>query len=70
MLLPMSSCACIPCFKSVVPRVCLPKVPFLAFFFGLNMKTKMGVVIYIYLKHPVGSRDSGGTGVKKLGLTH
>ena len=31
MLLPKSSCVCIQCFKSVVPRICLVRVPFLAF---------------------------------------
>ena len=33
----------IPCIKSVALRVCLAKVPFLAFF-GPDMKTEMGVV--------------------------
>ena len=33
-------------FKSVAPRVCLVKVPFLAFFFGPDIITEMGVVIY------------------------
>ena len=34
------NCACIPCFKSIVPRACLVKVPFLAFFEGLTCKQK------------------------------
>ena len=38
-------------FKSVTPRVCLAKVPFLASF-GPDMKTEMGVVIYMYLNIP------------------
>ena len=50
MLLPKSSCVCIPCFKSVAPRICQVRIPFLAFF-GLDMETEMGVVIYMYLKH-------------------
>ena len=41
MLLSKSSCVCIPCFKFVAPKVCLAKVPFLAFF-GPNMNTKNG----------------------------
>ena len=49
MLLSKSSCACIPHIKSVAPRVCLAKVPFLAIF-GPDMKTEMGVVIYMYSK--------------------
>ena len=31
MLFPKSICVCILCFKSVAPRVCMPKVQFLAF---------------------------------------
>ena len=46
MLLPKSSCVCMPCIKSIAPRVCLVKVPFLAFF-GPDIKTEMGAVIYI-----------------------
>ena len=57
MLLPKSSCVCIPCIKSVAPRVCMAKVPFLAFF-GPNMNTEMGVVIYMYLKHSPDYIDS------------
>ena len=48
MLLPRSICVCIPCFKSVVPKVCMARVPFLAFF-GPDIDTKMGVVRYMYL---------------------
>ena len=48
MLLPKPSCVCIPYIKCVTPRVCL--VPFLAFF-GTDIKTKMGIFIYMYLKH-------------------
>ena len=51
MLLPKSSCVCIPCIKSIAPMVCLANVPFLAFF-GPDMKAEMGVVIYMYLKIP------------------
>ena len=50
MLLPKSSSVCIPCFKSVAPKVCVAKVPLLEFF-GSDMKTEMGVVIYMCLKH-------------------
>ena len=32
MLTPMSSCACAPSFKSVAPKICLNKVPFVAIF--------------------------------------
>ena len=48
MLLSKSSCVCIPCFKSVAPKVCLAKAPFLAFF-GPDMNTEMGVVIYMHV---------------------
>ena len=51
MLLTKSSCMCIRCIKSVAPRVCLVKVPFLAFLGGPDIITEMGVVIYRYLKH-------------------
>ena len=57
MLLSKSSCVCIPCFKSVAPKVHLAKVPFLALF-GPDMKTEMGMIIYIYLKHSPGYIDS------------
>ena len=57
MSLPKSSCICIPYIKSVAPKVCLAKVPFLAFF-GPNMKTEMDVVIYMYLKHSSDHIDS------------
>ena len=50
MLLPNSCYVCIPCFKSVAPRVCLAKEPLLAFF-APDMKKEMGVVIYMYLKY-------------------
>ena len=50
MLLPKSICVCKPCFKSVTSRVCMVKVPFLAFF-GPDMNMEMGVVICMYLKH-------------------
>ena len=60
LLLPKSSCVCIPYIKSVAPRGCLVKVPFLAFFFffGPDIKTEMGVVIYMYLKHSLDYIDS------------
>ena len=51
MLLPKTSCVCIPCIKSVAPRACLTKVPFLALFWPDTNK-EMAVVIYMYLKHP------------------
>ena len=57
MLLPNSSCVYIQSFKSVTPRVCLAKVPFLAFI-GINMKTLMGVVIHMYLEHSLDYIDS------------
>ena len=41
----------IPCFRSVAPRVCLAKVPSLAFI-GPDMNTEMGVVIYMNLNIP------------------
>ena len=56
MSLPQSSCVCIPCFNLVAPRVCLVKVPFWPIF-GPDMKTEMGVVIYMYLKHSPGYID-------------
>ena len=49
MLLPKSSCVCIPCIKSVAPRVCMAKVPFMTFL-GPDMNTEMGVAIYMYFK--------------------
>ena len=58
MLLPKSICICIPRFKSDDPRVCMAKVKLLAFFFGPDMNTEMGVVIYVYLKH---SQDDIGS---------
>ena len=57
MLLPKSSCVCAPWVKSVAPRVCLAKVSFLAFF-QPDMKTEMGVVIYMNLKHSPDYFDS------------
>ena len=45
MLIPKSSCVCIPCIKSVAPRVYMAKVKFLAYFWP-DMNTEMGVVIY------------------------
>ena len=50
MLLTKSICVCIPCFKSVTPRICMAEVPFLAFW-GPDMNIEMGVFIYIYFKH-------------------
>ena len=46
MSLPKSNNLCIPCFKSVAPRIFLAEVPFL----GLTRKKKV-LVIYMYLKH-------------------
>ena len=43
MLLPKSICVFIPCYKSVAPRVCMAKVPFLfRFLGGPDMDTEMG----------------------------
>ena len=50
MLFPKSVCVCILCFKSVPPRLCPAKVPFLAYF-GPDVNTEMGVVICMYLIH-------------------
>ena len=47
MLLPKSSCACIPCFKAVAPRVCWPKHHFWNFV-GPHMNTEMGKVLFAY----------------------
>ena len=44
MLFRKSICVCMPCFKSVAPRVCMAKVLFLAFY-GPDMNIEMGVVI-------------------------
>ena len=59
MLLPKSSCVCIPCINFVAPRVCLAEVPLLAFL-EPDMKTEMGMIImiYMYLKHPPDYIDS------------
>ena len=57
MLLPKSICVCIPCFKSVTPRVCMTKVPFLAFL-GPDMNIEVGVVMYMHLKHSPDYIDS------------
>ena len=51
MLIPKSSCVCIPSFKSVAPKVCLTEVPFVAFFFWPDRNTKIGVVICMCSKH-------------------
>ena len=48
MLLSKSSHACIPCIKSVAPRVWSGQ----STIFGPDMKTEMGVVIYMYLNIP------------------
>ena len=50
-VIPEVSCVCLLCFKSVPQRVCLDEVPFLSFF-GPDMNTKMGVVIYMYKNIP------------------
>ena len=57
MLLPKSSWVHVPYIKCVTPRVCLAKIPFLAFF-GTDIKKKMGLVIYMYLKHSQDYVDS------------
>ena len=43
-------CVYILCLKSATPRICMVKEPFLAYF-GPDINTEMGVVIYMYLKH-------------------
>ena len=64
MLLPKSICLCIPFFKSVVPRVCMTKVPFCCYFFGPDMKADIPQIIlfpniyihiYIYIYIYIGS---------------
>ena len=57
MFLPKSSCVYILYVKSVAPSVCLAKVPFWASF-GPDMKTEMGVVISMHLKHSPDYIDS------------
>ena len=57
MLLSKPSCVCIPCFKSVAPKVCQTKVPFVTIF-GPDMNTKMSAVIYMYLKYSSDYTDS------------
>ena len=57
MLHPKLNCVCILCFKSVAPSVCLVEIPFVAFF-GPDIKTEMGVVTYMYLKHFPDNIDS------------
>ena len=47
MLLPKSNCVCMPCIKSVPPRACLAKVPFLTLF---NQSYQIGVHLERY--HP------------------
>ena len=42
MLLPKSTCVCIPCIDSVAPRVCWPK-----YHFWPDMKIEMDVVISV-----------------------
>ena len=44
-------------FRSVGPRVCHAKLPFLASL-GLDMNIEMGVFIYMYLKHSPDHIDS------------
>ena len=44
-------------FKSVAPRVCMAKVPFLALF-GPDMNIEIGVAIYMYFKHSPDYTDS------------
>ena len=55
---PKVNCVRKSCFKSVTSRVCMAKVPFLAFFCWPDMNTEMGVVIYMYLKHSPDYIDS------------
>ena len=47
MLLPMSICVCIPCFKLVSPWFCLAKVIFFVSF-KPDINTKISMVIYMY----------------------
>ena len=58
MSLQTSNSVCIPCIKSVPPMVFLVKVPLLAFFLLLDIRTVMGVVVYMYLKHSTDYIDS------------
>ena len=58
MLFPKSICVCLPCFKSVAPRVCMAKIPFFWGGGGSDMNTEKGVVIYMYLKHSPDYIDS------------
>ena len=53
MLLPKSSCVFLPCINSVAPRVYCPKYHFFP-----DMRTEMGVVISMYLKHSLDYIDS------------
>ena len=50
MLLPKLKTVCMQCFKSVAPKVCQATVPFLPYF-GHDLNTKMGVVIFICFKN-------------------
>ena len=71
MLLSKSSCICIPFFNSVTLKVCLTKVPFVSIFW-LDMNAKMGVVIYMYLKHPpdyIHSKCMWDHGSNSIGLS-
>ena len=55
MLLLKSICVC---FKSVAPRVRMAKSTIFGLLFGPDMKTEMGVVIFMYLKHSPDYIDS------------
>ena len=46
MLIPESSCVCIPSLRAVTPRVCFAKVRFKLSFFWPDPKTGKGVALY------------------------
>ena len=50
MLLPMSSCVCIPFLRLSLLGLILPKYQFCTFLVP-DMNTYIGVVMYMYLKH-------------------
>ena len=57
MLLPKSSCVCIPCFKVCCFKDLSGQSTIFGLYLGLTGKQK-GVVIYMYLEHSPGYIDS------------
>ena len=57
MLFSKSSCVCYHVLSFFTPRVCMAKLPFLAFL-GPDMSTEMGMIIYMYSKHSPDYIDS------------